>query len=364
MQEIDLIDLAKVLISKWLILVIAIVIGVACGGAYGVYRNSNTNKSIQATNAANAKVNEQESLELPDCDGTYDSYVARLNALATCVGITENEQIAVQEALLMYSSMESIETAIANANSQMNSSKKASDINAAAETLGLLAESYSEMQSLLTTSVGKMTDTQKSLFNEVVDKKVLEAPSLDLVGNDGEIKEIPQVAVTSGLPKMCVIGAFALFVVAAGCYAAVYVLTPTIKTRQEFENRYDCFCMGVLSADSKNKKYESAMDLTVTNITATCKENDMSDIMVCTTVKETELSAETLDTLKSRLKDEQVNVSLIDELLVNDSGLKDVLNSKRVIIIEKLNKSNVASVDDMAKIFEKHQIEVLGAILL
>ena len=399
-REIDLLDLFKVLLYKWRVIIAWMLILALVSVGYCAFSNTRANHALDEELAA-AELEDQltkDTLELkkPAYDATAPELV---DYYAKNTDLTSLQIQSVKTALDMYDILESYQAILAN------EAQSLKDIDSNMELLqGYINSDSLELQNhqSLTSYVynldsqfkgytSEFTVEQKTIFNEVKGDQIFDLEDAsdteqdsadaadDAAGASDE--EDAHVSLFSGIAKKLILGLFLGIFLPCCWYGCIYIFDGRIKTRREFEEVYSCYCLGDITEIPERKGLGAPIDrlldkifypaqeslaerqqMTIANIKAICSKSAISNVCISTSIPVSAADQSALDAFIGRLAAEGIATANIGSIEKSASSLQQMIDIGSVILCERPTKTKLTSMDHLATSCQEHNVEVLGVV--
>ena len=401
-REIDLLDLFKVLLYKWRVIIAWMLILALVSVGYCAFSNTRANHALdEELAAAELQLQYQPTpktteLDKPASDASASELV---DYYAQNTDLTSMQIQSVKTALDMYDILESYQTLLAN------EAQSLKDMDSDMELLqGYINSDSLELQNhqSLTSYVYNLdsqfkgytsafTDEQKAIFNiaredqifELEDLSIMEQVTSDVSEDSGDAldEEDAHVSLFSGIAKKLILGLFLGIFLPCCWYGCIYIFDGRIKTRREFEELYGCYCLGDISEAPERKGLGAPIDrlldkifypaqeplaerqqMTIANIKAICSKSAISNVCISTSIPVSAADQSALDALIGRLAAEGIATANIGSIEKSASSLQQMIDIGYVILCERPTKTKLTSMDHLATSCQEHNVEVLGVV--
>lgn len=225
------------------------------------------------------------------------------------------------------------------------------------------------------------TEQQSALFNAIVQKNVL--TTKHTITGAVIYSDAKPVSITSGLVKYAVIGFVGGLFVACLIIACGYILSGTIKTKDDLVACLGYYGLGNIMIAKKftgfgakldaklykkDEEYQSSFehrqDLLVSNIKAICKKDSIEKLVMSSTVPITDVNQDTIDKLIGILKDNGIEAVFGGNVLNSVVAFDQMAEVKNLVLLEKLGETKLKDVEKLAGIVNEYDVNVVGFVCI
>ncbi|MCR5205026.1 MAG: hypothetical protein K6E47_08205 [Lachnospiraceae bacterium] len=206
-------------------------------------------------------------------------------------------------------------------------------------------------------TVGKFTDAQREYYYEKSNTEDVEEEAKAVLSWKDRISSFSFGSLSK---RDLVIGAALGIIFVCGIWACVYIFCGKIHTADDI--RHITGIQTIIEM-GKESKWNSRKQLLATNLLIACRKANIHWVLLATTgaltTEERNLAAD----IKLLLSKENIESSIIEDLVENPSGLTDLADIGSVILFERLEGSKVKKLYEANRTLSQMDVKKIAAVV-
>lgn len=188
------------------------------------------------------------------------------------------------------------------------------------------------------------------------------------------------ISMVYGYPKYAAVGVVGGIVVSSVCIACIYVVSNTIKKKEEFEETYGLRTFGDLFINTKktniidskidNMRYKNYLttkeyfDLVLTNLKITCQKNNYKELFLTSTIEFNGDENPLINKLIKGLNDNNIHTIYGKDITLNAESMNIMSKINNVVIIEQVNKTKYSSLEKELILCKNLGVNLMGVVTI